>query len=69
MKTTKNCSWIFTINSIKLGLQKIVVGLFLKRITALFFKLKLELQLFSEMLTKHKFTLLTLFTPFTRLQN
>lgn len=46
MKTTKNCSWIFTINSIKLGLQKIVVGLFLKCFTAVFLKTKLELPLF-----------------------
>ena len=45
MKTTKNCSWIFTINSIKLGLQKIVVGFFLERFTALFFKIKLKLPL------------------------
>ena len=45
MKTTKNCSCIFIYIIIKLGLQKIVVGLFLKCFTALFLKTKLKLLL------------------------
>jgi len=53
---TKNCSFFLYYNINKKNLQNIVVRLFLKHFNAVFFKIKLKLQLFMKKCVRKQLT-------------